>query len=207
MKKYVKVVSLFLAALVMLSLTACGKQMSEEEIKEACIAEAENFVGGYLSNTGTGFLNKYAGKGWTVEELYNKLEDGYTGDQNAVELLITGKVADYILENATFEVDQYSFVHEKNSNRAELCVNVTILPPKKVFERIEEYVKKASYAFIRVEEEEATAEAAFPQAISMISDIQPVTASIPITFIYNDENDEWLIDYCRGVMGNINSAE
>ena len=91
MKKYVKVVSLFLAALVMLSLTACGKQMSEEEIKEACIAEAENFVGGYLSNTGTGFLNKYAGKGWTVEELYNKLEDGYTGDQNAVELMITGK--------------------------------------------------------------------------------------------------------------------
>ena len=86
-------------------------------------------------------------------------------------------------------------------------MNVTILPPKKVFERIEEYVKKASYALIRVEEEEATAEAAFPQAISMISDIQPVTASIPITFIYNDENDEWLIDYCRGVMGNINSAE
>lgn len=32
MKKYVKIVSLFLATLVMLSLTACGKQMSEEEI-------------------------------------------------------------------------------------------------------------------------------------------------------------------------------
>ena len=59
MKRHRRIISLFLMIFIFLSFTACEKPMSEEEIKEACMAEAENFVGGYLSNTNLDYLDKY----------------------------------------------------------------------------------------------------------------------------------------------------
>ena len=60
MKKFMQIMALLLVVFSVLSLTACKKyHMSEEEIKEACISEAEYFVGGYLRNDGPDFLEKY----------------------------------------------------------------------------------------------------------------------------------------------------
>ena len=56
MKKSMQIMALLLVVFSVLSLTACKKyHMSEEEIKEACISEAEYFVGGYLRNDGPDF--------------------------------------------------------------------------------------------------------------------------------------------------------
>ena len=59
MMKYAKIITLLLAVLMALSLSACGKKMSEEEMEEACVNATETFVGGYLSNTNTNYLEKY----------------------------------------------------------------------------------------------------------------------------------------------------
>lgn len=59
MRKYTKNITLLLAVLMALSLSACGKKMSEEEMEEACVKATETFVGGYLSNTNTNYLEKY----------------------------------------------------------------------------------------------------------------------------------------------------
>ena len=59
MRKYTKIITLLLAVLMVLLLSACGKKMSEEEIEEACVKATETFVGGYLSNTNTNSLEKY----------------------------------------------------------------------------------------------------------------------------------------------------
>lgn len=59
MMKYAKIITLLLAVLMVLSLSACDKKMSEEEIEEACVKATETFVGGYLSNTSTNYLEKY----------------------------------------------------------------------------------------------------------------------------------------------------
>ena len=57
--KYAKIITLLLAVFMALSLSACGKKMSEEEMEEACVKATETFVGGYLSNTNTNYLEKY----------------------------------------------------------------------------------------------------------------------------------------------------
>ena len=78
MKKSMQIMALLLVVFSVLSLTACKKyHMSEEEIKEACISEAEYFVGGYLRNDGPDFLEKYDP---FPEQEYEskKLEDNYT---------------------------------------------------------------------------------------------------------------------------------
>ena len=80
MKKSMQIMALLLVVFSVLSLTACKKyHMSEEEIKEACISEAEYFVGGYLRNDGPDFLEKYDP---FPEQEYEskKLEDNYTWD-------------------------------------------------------------------------------------------------------------------------------
>ena len=77
MKKSMQIMALLLVVFSVLSLTACKKyHMSEEEIKEACISEAEYFVGGYLRNDGPDFLEKYDP---FPEQEYEskKLEDNY----------------------------------------------------------------------------------------------------------------------------------
>lgn len=52
MKKFMQIMALMLVVFSVLSLTACKKyHMSEEEIKEACISEAEYFVGGVIFAT------------------------------------------------------------------------------------------------------------------------------------------------------------
>ena len=99
---------------------------------------------------------------------------------------ICNKVADYILEGATFETDQTSFDYDKKNDSARLVVDVTILPPEKVFAAIEEYVESVRSLSVDVSEVEAEAEASFQYILSMIDDIQPVTASIPIEFYYNE---------------------
>ena len=92
MKRHRRIISLFLMIFIFLSFTACEKPMSEEEIKEACMAEAENFVGGYLSNTNLDYLDKYIV--YSDDFKRHKLKadyDWYGGT------LIIEKVADYIL--------------------------------------------------------------------------------------------------------------
>ncbi len=194
MKRHRRIISLFLMIFIFLSFTACEKPMSEEEIKEACMAEAENFVGGYLSNTNLDYLDKYIV--YSDDFKRHKLEadyDWYGGT------LIIEKVADYILKNATFETDRFSFTYNKETERAKLNVNVTILPSKKVFDKIEEYVKQNQYS--------DDMEAAAIQAIFMIGDIQPVTVHVPIEFIYNDQHEDWEILQYWLVMKAINEAE
>ena len=156
MKKFMQIMALMLVVFSVLSLTACKKyHMGEEEIKEACISEAEYFVGGYLRNDGPDFLEKYDP---FPEQEYEskKLEDNYTWDLTDLAYRICNKVADYILEGATFETDQTSFDYDKKNDSARLVVDVS--------------------------EVEAEAEASFQYILSMIDDIQPVTASIPIEF-------------------------
>ena len=79
-------------------------------------------------------------------------------------------------------VYQTSFDYDKKNDSARLVVDVTILPPEKVFAAIEEYVESVRYLSVDVSEVEAEAEASFQYILSMIDDIQPVTASIPIEF-------------------------
>ncbi len=45
MRKYTKIITLLLTVLMVLSLSACDKKMSEEEIEEACVKATETFVG------------------------------------------------------------------------------------------------------------------------------------------------------------------
>lgn len=207
MKKFMQIMALMLVVFSVLSLTACKKyHMSEEEIKEACISEAEYFVGGYLRNDGPDFLEKYDP---FPEQEYEskKLEDNYTWDLTDLAYRICNKVADYILEGATFETDQTSFDYDKKNDSARLVVDVTILPPEKVFAAIEEYVESVRYLSVDVSEVEAEAEASFQYILSMIDDIQPVTASIPIEFYYNEDDKEWQIKEYWMVMIHINEAE
>ena len=77
MKRHRRIISLFLMIFIFLSFTACEKPMSEEEIKEACMAEAENFVGGYLSNTNLDYLDKYIV--YSDDFKRHKLEADYHG--------------------------------------------------------------------------------------------------------------------------------
>lgn len=105
MKKFMQIMALLLVVFSVLSLTACKKyHMSEEEIKEACISEAEYFVGGgYLRNDGPDFLEKYDP---FPEQEYEskKLEDNYTWDLTDLAYRICNKVADYILDGYVLEI-------------------------------------------------------------------------------------------------------
>ena len=44
MMKYAKIITLLLAVLMVLSLSACGKKMSQEEIEEACVKARPSIV-------------------------------------------------------------------------------------------------------------------------------------------------------------------
>ena len=57
MMKYAKIITLLLAVLMVLSLSACGKKMSQEEIEEACVKARPSIVpsiqsGGLMSLKG-----------------------------------------------------------------------------------------------------------------------------------------------------------
>ena len=57
MMKYAKIITLLLAVLMVLSLSACGKKMSQEEIEEACVKARLSIVpsiqsGGLMSLKG-----------------------------------------------------------------------------------------------------------------------------------------------------------
>lgn len=187
-----------LAVVMMLSLAACssGPKMSEEEIKDACSKEAENYVGGYLSNSSANFLKKYDND---PEELLGRYKlsfhyDFYTNSD------VADMVCDYIIEHATFEVNPYSFYMNEDANRVEMAVNVTIIPPSAAKNQIEDILKHTYVG----DGDDAARNDLYNQAISIISGIQPVTASIPIELAYGD--GEWMIQNYWMVMKHINEA-
>lgn len=189
MRRYIKIIALLLVALMALPLSACGKKMSEEEMEEACVKATETFVGGYLSNTNTNYLEKYNPYPRTILR---------TACFDLIPFLIFynwdvgERVSDYILKHATFEVDPYSFIHEKNSDEASLSVNVTIIPPEAAFNQAKEYLKIPEVNDPTINEE------MYNQAISAISGIQPVTISVPVDLAYED--GEWLASGHTTVM-------
>ena len=196
MRKYTKIITLLLTVLMVLSLSACDKKMSEEEIEEACVKATETFVGGYLSNTSTNYLEKYTP--YPEYDLENCLLRPNLFFDFFYNWDVGERVSDYILKHATFEVDPYSFIHEKNSDMASLSVNVTIIPPEAAFNQAKEYLKIPAVNDPAIDEE------MYNQAISVISGIQPVTISVPVDLAYKD--GEWLVSGHTAVMMAINEA-
>ena len=201
MRKHLRWIALLLAALSVLLFSACGEKMNEEEIEAACKKEAENFVGGYLSCTSTNYLKKYSSDTWYDYYMgnneYNFKPRAHYNGRN--DFGISERIADYLLTHASFEIDPYSFIHQKKSKTAELSVNVTIIPPQTAFDTIEDYVTSLTSIH---DVDTADVEAAYYEAVSMVENISPVTSSIDISFRY--ENGEWLIDNWAGVAQQIN---
>ncbi len=195
MSKKMKRILLILVVLV-LTLAACnsGPKMSEEEIRDACFREVENFVGGYLSNSSANFLKKYDSDP-EYELRRNKLAFNYDFYTNSE---VAEMVCDYIIEHASFEIDRYSFYLNKDTDKAELAVNVTIIPPEAAKSQLEDIFKNTFAG------DEAKKMELYNQAISIINSIQPVTASIPVKLYYED--GEWLIDSYWMIMIYINEA-
>lgn len=199
MRNATRIIAAFLAALMILALAACGINMSEDEIEDACFKEAKRFVGGYLSNSSTNYLRKYESDPEELLSMYKlkfRFNEFYSNSE-AAEM-----VCDYILEHATFEVDPYSFHFDKDTERVEMAVNVTIISPPEAYSRIEDFMSKPTV--VDVEQYEAEQIRLYNQAVSIISGIQPVTVSIPIELSYVD--GEWIIQNHWMVMKYINEA-
>ena len=75
MMKYAKIITLLLAVLMVLSLSACGKKMSQEEIEEACVKARPSIVpsiqsGGLMSLKGMPYKGKVRSKRKRAEVIH-----------------------------------------------------------------------------------------------------------------------------------------
>ncbi len=193
-----RVLSILIVLFLLFGASSCDRKMTAEEIEAACKKEAKNFVGGYLSCSSTYFLKKYTADPEEDLEMH-KLKKTYGGRQ---EFGIADRIADYILTHATFEIDPYSYVYDKSLKKAELRVNVTIIPPETAFDTIEHYV---TTLYSIQAGDTAAVDAAYREAESMVRKISPVTKGVDMTF--SEKNGEWLIDDYWMVMIGINEAK
>lgn len=204
-----KLIAFLLAALMALFLAACGSgansgegeikdEGSEEYVKEACIKEAESYVGSYLANTDIKLTWNLDYSPTLVESQY-KLRFRYDVLTNYD---VADRVCDYILEHASFEVDPDSFSMNKDTDSDSpdvgLSVKVTIIPPATAKDQVEAIIieKQAN--------DDAEKDEIYNRAISVVSGIQPVAENIPIEFFSNE--GVWMIRNYREVLRNINKA-
>ena len=87
MRKYTKNITLLLAVLMVLSLSACGKKMSEEEMEEACVNARPSIVPAIQS----GGLMQLKGILCTYALEYNQ---DYPGQDPFAEILADYRMSD-----------------------------------------------------------------------------------------------------------------